>query len=148
MTGSPIFSVNFTDGNNPAKPDYQAKQSSEMYWEYGTAGHLVFSTPWPAVELKNVLVSQNMVSFSEPSVNQMLDWLFFINMGQFRLARIFQFCEIYGEHRTAGHLVFRKPWPAVKLKKVVSQNEVSSSEPSVNQTLHLRSGISGSLHFS
>ena len=25
------------------------KQSSEMYWEYRTAGHLVFSTPWPAV---------------------------------------------------------------------------------------------------
>ena len=26
-----------------------------MYWEYGTAGHLVFSTPWPTVELKKVL---------------------------------------------------------------------------------------------
>ena len=47
MTGSPIFSVNFTDRNNPAKPNYHMsikKQSSEMYWEYRTAGHLVFST--------------------------------------------------------------------------------------------------------
>ena len=27
----------------------------EIYWEYGTAGHLVFWKPWPAVELKKVL---------------------------------------------------------------------------------------------
>ena len=26
----------------------------EIYWEYGTAGHLVFWKPWPAVELKKV----------------------------------------------------------------------------------------------
>ena len=34
MTGSPIFSVNFADRNNPAKPNYHMwikKQSSEMY---------------------------------------------------------------------------------------------------------------------
>ena len=53
-------------------------------------------------------------------------------------------CEIYWEYRTAGHLVFWKLWPAVELKNVlslqyVSQNTVSSSEPSVNQTLDLRS---------
>ena len=46
MTGSPIFSVNFTDRNNPAKPNYhmsiekQAKCTENM-----TAGHLMFSTP-------------------------------------------------------------------------------------------------------
>ena len=27
----------------------------EIYWEYGTAGHLVFWKLWPAVELKKVL---------------------------------------------------------------------------------------------
>ena len=29
-------------------------------------------------------------------------------------------CEIYWEYRTAGHLVFWKPWPAVELEKVLS----------------------------
>ena len=33
---------------------------------------------------------------------------------------IFPICEIYWEYRTAGHLVFWKPWPAVELKKVLS----------------------------
>ena len=33
---------------------------------------------------------------------------------------IFRFCEIYEEYRTAGHLVFWKPWPAVELEKVLS----------------------------
>ena len=33
---------------------------------------------------------------------------------------IFSICEIYWEYGTAGHLVFWKPWPAVKLKKVLS----------------------------
>ena len=51
-----------------------------------------------------------------------------------------RFCEVYWEYRTAGHLVFWKPRPAVELKKVLSvTNTVSSSEPSVNQTLDLRS---------
>ena len=27
---------------------------------------------------------------------------------------------MYGEYRTAGHLVFSKPWLAVELKKVLS----------------------------
>ena len=45
----------------------------EIYWEYRTAGHLVFWKPWPAVELKKVSQNINMVSFSEPSVNQTLD---------------------------------------------------------------------------
>ena len=47
---------------------------------------------------------------------------------------IFSICEIYWENGTAGHLVFWKPWAAVELKNVLS-----SSEHSVNQTLHLRS---------
>ena len=70
-----------------------------------------------------------MVSFSEPSENQTLDWLFFINhileiykAFQDRLtflnrhmivwvSWIFSICEIYWKGRTAGHLVFWKPWP-------------------------------------
>ena len=31
-----------------------------------------------------------------------------------------RFCEVYWEYRTAGHLVFWKPRPAVELKKVLS----------------------------
>ena len=51
-------------------------------------------------------MSQNTVSSSEPSVNRTLDlrsikhigiaWLVLIEIWSFRLARIFQFCEIYG----------------------------------------------------
>ena len=33
---------------------------------------------------------------------------------------IISICEIHGEYRTAGHLVFWKPWPAIELKKVLS----------------------------
>ena len=33
------------------------------------------------------------------------------------MAGFFRFCEIYWEYRTAGHLVFWKPWLAVELKK-------------------------------
>ena len=33
---------------------------------------------------------------------------------------IFSICEIYWEYRTAGHLVFWKPWSVVELKKVLS----------------------------
>ena len=31
-----------------------------------------------------------------------------------------RFREIYWEYRTAGYLVFWKPWPAVELKKILS----------------------------
>ena len=53
---------------------------------------------------------------------------------------IFSICGIHWEYETAAHLMFWKPRPAIELKKTeVSQNTVSSSEPSVNQTLDLRS---------
>ena len=90
----------------------------EIYWEYGTAGHLVFWKPWPAVELKKVLS----VTTSEPSVNQTLDlrsikhfriaWLNCLNrrMIVLRLARVLRFCEIYGIWDWR-HLVFLTPWP-------------------------------------
>ena len=55
-------------------------------------------------------------------------------------SRIFSICEIYWEYGITSHLVFWKSWPAVDLKKVLSvTNTVSSSEPSVNQTLDFRS---------
>ena len=45
-----------------------------MIWKkYRTAGHLVISKPWPAVDPKQFEVSQTMLSLSEPSVNQALD---------------------------------------------------------------------------
>ena len=60
-------------------------------------------------------VSQNMVSSSEHSVNQTLDfrsikhfriaWLALIDIWLFRLAKIFPCCETYWEYRTAGRRI-------------------------------------------
>ena len=59
MTGSPIFSVNFTNRKNHAGSGTRNMIVSgfswifsicEIYWKYKTAGHLVFWKPWPAVE--------------------------------------------------------------------------------------------------
>ena len=71
-----------------------------------------------------------MVSFSEHSVNQTLnltsievfqDRLTFLNRHMLVQIRwFFSICQIYWEYRTAGHLVFYKPWPAVDLRKVLS----------------------------
>ena len=57
---------------------------------------------------------------------------------------IFSICEVYWKYRTPGHLVFWKPWHwqltwKIKTVIIVSQNMVSFSEPSVYQTLNLRS---------
>lgn len=88
--------------------------------KYWTAGHLVFLTRWPAVNLKK-FVSQNMVSYSEPSISQALDftsinhfriaWHFLINIQWFELARTLRFHKIYKKYQTSGHLLFFKPWP-------------------------------------
>ena len=71
-----IFSVNFTNRKNLAKPNYHVsiKKSQAILkcfidliafgsrWAQKTkerirpSGHLVFSTPWPAVELKKVVL--------------------------------------------------------------------------------------------
>ena len=48
----------------------------------GTAGHLGFSTPSPAVELENVLTVTKYGSSSKPSVNQTL---FFRSIEYFRI---------------------------------------------------------------
>ena len=73
-----------------------------------------------------------------------------------------QFCESYREYRTAGQLVFWKPWPPVELKKVFSVTKhgfvlwaqskpntrlVLSSEPSVNQTLEIYKAFQDRLTF-
>ena len=97
----------------------------EIYWEYRTAGHLVFWKPWPAVELKKVLsvTKHGFVLWAQRKPNTRLeiykaiqDRLTFLNRHmniwwKLRLARIFRFCEIYWEYRTASHLVFSTPWP-------------------------------------
>ena len=75
-------------------------------------GHLVFSTPWPAVELKKVLsVTKHRFvflrsikhfragSFLDRNMIVWFSWICWIS-------------EIYWKDRTAGHLVFWKPWPA------------------------------------
>ena len=46
---------------------------------------------------------------------------------------IFRCCEIYLEYRTAGHLVFWKPWPAVELKKVLSVTIHGTSKQNIHK---------------
>ena len=89
-----------------------------MCWEYRTAGHLVFSTPWPAIELKKVLlVSQNIWAQRKPNAvleiyKAFEDRLTFLNRHMIVwFSWIFSICETYWKGRTAGHLVFWKPWP-------------------------------------
>ena len=47
----------------------------EIYGEYGTAGHLVFWKPWPAVELKKVLsvTKQGFVFWAQGKPNTRLE---------------------------------------------------------------------------
>ena len=137
MTGSPIFTVHFrlTFLHQHMIVWFSWIISiCEIHGEYRTAGHLVFWKPWPAVELKKVLsvtkhgfIFWDLKFWARRKPNATLAryikhfriaWPFLIDIWYFRSAGIFRFCEIYGEHRTAGHLVFWKPWPAVELKKV------------------------------
>ena len=93
----------------------------EIYGEYRTAGHLVFSKPWPAVELKKVLsvTKHGFVFWAQRKPNTRLeiykafqDRLTFLNRHMIVwFSWICSICEIYWKDRTAGHLVFWKPWP-------------------------------------
>ena len=123
MTGGPVFSVNFINRKNLAKLNYHMpiKKSQAKCTEYRTAGHLVFwQKLWPAVELKKVLsvTKHGFVFWAQCKPNARLTFL--IDTWSFSLAGFFSICEVYWECRTAGHLVFWKPWPAVELKKVLS----------------------------
>ena len=95
MAGSPVFLINFTNRLIPAKPNY--RMSIKRSW----------NTKWPAVfqDCLTILnwhttgsraekISQNMVSSSEPSVNQTLDLR-----------------SMYWKYWTAGHWIFWKQWP-------------------------------------
>ena len=93
------------------------------------AGHLVFWKPWPARSCwkkftKHMVSSSGFRLNSEPSVNPWNAILEIHNVFQGPLtflnrhicaivwfSRIFSICEIYWKDRTAGHLVFWKPWP-------------------------------------
>ena len=92
----------------------------KIYGEYRTAGHLVFSTSWPTVELKKILsVTKHGFVFSaqcEPNIileiyKAFQDRLTFLNRHMIVwFSWICSICEIYWKDRTAGHLVFWKPW--------------------------------------
>ena len=123
MAGSPFFSVNFTNRNNPATPNYHLsiKKSQAKCTEYRTAGHLVFWKLWPAFELTKVLsVTKHGFAFwAQRKPNAVLeiykafrDRLTFLNRQVIVWCSwIISICEIYWKERTAGHLVFWKPWP-------------------------------------
>ena len=85
----------------------------------------MFRKFWPAVELKKVLSVSNhgFVFWAQYEPNAILDWsinrykafqdrLTFLNRHMIVwFSWIFSICEIYWKGRTAGHLVFWKPWP-------------------------------------
>ena len=85
-----------------------------MFWKF-----------WPAVELKKVLSVSNhgFVFWAQYEPNAILDWsinrykvfqdrLTFLNRHMIVwFSWIFSICETYWKGRTAGHLVFWKPWP-------------------------------------
>ena len=156
MTGSPIFSVIFTNRNSPAKLNYHMsikKSQSNVWFTLGLQNdrnhvlwHLaLFSARRPVKVLKTLNDRQSYIlsTFRLTFLNwPMIVWF----------SWIISICEIYGEYRTVGHLVFSKPWPAVELKKVVSvTNMVSSCEPERIKTKRFTwdlLSISGSLDFS
>ena len=85
-----------------------------MFWKF-----------WPAVEPKKVLSVSNhgFVFWAQYEPNAILDWsinrykvfqdrLTFLNRHMIVwFSWIFSICETYWKGRTAGHLVFWKPWP-------------------------------------
>ena len=122
MTRSPIFSIDFTNWKNPANLNChmsikKVSVAFGLHWAQktkpcfvtlrtffsSTAGQGVENTKWVAV-----IFSAHFA------------WLFLNRHMMVWFSWIISICEIYGEYRTAGHLVFWKPWKAVELKKVVS----------------------------
>ena len=129
MTGSPIFSVNFTNRKKHAGSGTRNMIVSgfswifavcEIYWKYKAAGHLMFWKPWPVVDLKKVpsVTKDGFVFWAQRKPNAKLEiyeafqdrLTFFNRLKWFRLAgfSIFDYWE--HNYRTAGHLVFWKPW--------------------------------------
>ena len=123
MTSSPIFSVNFTNRKNPANLNcymsIKKSQSSVWFTLMGSENetmfwHLeLFSARLPVQVLKTLNDRQSYIhsTFRLTFLNRQMIVCF---------GWIISICEIHGEYRTAGHLVFWKPWPAVELKKVPS----------------------------
>ena len=124
MTGSPIFSVPFTWlflNRHMIVWFSWIIPICKIYGEYRTAGHLVFSTSWPTVELKKILsgTKHGFVFSAQHEPNVILeiykafqDRLTFLNRHIIVwFSWICSICEIYWKDRTAGHLVFWKPWP-------------------------------------
>ena len=124
MAGSPIFSTFRCTFLNRHMIVWLSWIISiwEIYGEYRTAGHLEpVWKPWPAVELKKVLsvTNHSFVFWAQREPNAILeiykafqDRLTFLNRHMIVLfSWICSICEIYWKDRTAGHLVFWKPWP-------------------------------------
>ena len=149
MTGSPIFSINFKNRKNPANPNYHIVSTSRTsrLWDFYNmfllgAGLLMFVTifmifsfsRWEIFNRFSLLMHvQFMINLQNRLVwsgsRHMIVWS----------SWIFSICEVYWKYRTTGHLVFGIDRQSTWKKFKVSQNMVSFSEPSVNQTLHLRS---------
>ena len=124
MTGRPVFSVHFAWlflNRHMIVWFSWIISICKIYGEYRTAGHLVFSTSSPTVELKKIpSVTKHGFVFSaqcEPNIileiyKAFQDRLTFLNRHMIVwFSWICSICEIYWKDRTAGHLVFWKPWP-------------------------------------
>ena len=174
MTGSPVFSINFTNRLIPAKP---INSKLKLHTHPGKPFYF-YSVPeardstkacrfFPPVFSRGRMKGQDsMTSLVTPcfekkfvtSIQRLTKTKYEIPqnrlLGSGSRHTIVCFSwdesigEIYWKYRTAGHLVFWKPWPAVELKKSqnITSTSTSSSQPSVNQTLDLRS-IKHQKHF-
>ena len=127
MTGSPVFSVNFT--NQKFQLNYYYPIMSRPWiswfwisiswfrWEWEFWCSWLFSWSfrwWEILPIFPYLMQRFMINFPQ-------NWLVWSGSRHMIVSSswIFSICEVYW-NRTAGHLVLWKPWPAVDLKKVLS----------------------------
>ena len=94
-----------------------------------TAGQGFENTKWPAV-----LLSTFRLTFLNRHMIIWFSWIISI-------------CGIYGEDRTAGHLVFSKPWPAVELKSVPNHGFVFWAQRKPNAMLEIYKAFQDRLTF-
>ena len=127
MTGSPVFSVNFTNQKFQLTYYYPIMSRPWISWLWDFyimislgVSVLMFMTIFMIFSLVgnftnfSLLMQRFMTNFPQ-------NWLVWSGSRHMIVSSswIFSICEVYW-NRTAGHLVLWKPWPAVDLKKVLS----------------------------
>ena len=127
MTGSPVFSVNFTNQKFQLTYYYPIMSRPWISWLWDFyimislgVSVLMFMTIFMIFSLVgnftnfSLLMQRFMINFPQNWLVWSGSWHMIVSSSW-----IFSICEVYW-NRTAGHLVLWKPWPAVDLKKVLS----------------------------